>query len=354
MKVLVISLAGIGDTLFATPLIHELRANFPGGQIDAFVLWRGAAGLLEGNPHLNAVHQHDLLTAGKLESLKFLRRLRRERYDVSFNTHPQSRIHYRAVARFIHARLRASHQYDRSGLLDPWLVNRSVPQNYQRHAIENNLELLNLIGVKPVLPDHGYEIFLSAPDRQWADEFIATHRLAPRPRLGLHVGSGATKNLARRRWPPGHYLALIQRLAQSHPRVAVLLFGGPEEENDHAALAAQTDRDQVFVVRSANLRQAAALAGTCSAFLSVDTALMHVAAAMRVPNQFVIETPTWNKLIEPYHNPFVLIKNPAVAGRNLEFYRYDGRGIQATPEELARCMSSVGVDEVYQSIIRKL
>jgi len=52
MKILVISYAGIGDTLFATPLIHELRAMHPGATIDALVRWRGAKDLLEGNPHL--------------------------------------------------------------------------------------------------------------------------------------------------------------------------------------------------------------------------------------------------------------------------------------------------------------
>ena len=46
MKILVISLAGIGDTLFATPLIHELRANFPDATIDALVMWPGAKDLL--------------------------------------------------------------------------------------------------------------------------------------------------------------------------------------------------------------------------------------------------------------------------------------------------------------------
>jgi hypothetical protein len=69
-----------------------------------------------------------------------------------------------------------------------------------------------------------------------------------------------------------------------------------------------------------------------------------------VPKQFVIETPTWNKAIEPYGQSFVLIKNPAVTGRNLEFYRYDGRGIQGTSEELRRCMESVTVDAVVQAL----
>src|SRR5438874_11642280 len=112
MKLLVISLAGIGDTLFATPLIHELRANFPDATLDALVLWRGSRDALEGNPHLSRVHQRNLIAEPKLSALKFLFGLRRERYDASFNTHPQSRVHYRLVARIIGARTRLSHRYD--------------------------------------------------------------------------------------------------------------------------------------------------------------------------------------------------------------------------------------------------
>jgi ADP-heptose:LPS heptosyltransferase len=86
----------------------------------------------------------------------------------------------------------------------------------------------------------------------------------------------------------------------------------------------------------------------------VDTALMHVAAAMQVRGQVVIETPTWNKPIEPYANPFALVKNPAVAGRNLEFYRYDGRGIRGSPEELLRCMKSVTAAAVLDAVEKVL
>src|SRR5204862_3313137 len=68
MKILVISLAGIGDTLIATPFIHELRANFPDATLDAFVLWPGSKDLLEGNPHLNAVILRNLIKDGPLKS----------------------------------------------------------------------------------------------------------------------------------------------------------------------------------------------------------------------------------------------------------------------------------------------
>jgi len=109
VKILVISLAGIGDTLFAMPLIHELRANFPDATIDALVLWRGSKDLLENNPHLDTVRQKNLIADSKISSLKFLSKLWWAGYDVSINTFPQSRRHYRLVAKFINASTRIGH-----------------------------------------------------------------------------------------------------------------------------------------------------------------------------------------------------------------------------------------------------
>jgi heptosyltransferase-2 len=145
-------------------------------------------------------------------------------------------------------------------------------------------------------------------------------------------------------------MELVCRLRERHPKLAILFFGGPEEQADHEKISAAAGGENLFFPKTQNLRQAAALIKKCDAFLSVDTSLMHLAAAMKVPKQIVIETPTWNKPIEPYGNPFVLIKNPAVAGRNLEFYRYDGRGIQGSDDELRRCMESVTVESVFETV----
>jgi ADP-heptose:LPS heptosyltransferase len=112
MKILVISMAGIGDTLLATPLIQELRANFPGATIDALVMWAGSRDLLENNPHVNRVFQKNLIHCSRLEGLRFLWSLRREHYDFSINTHPQSRRHYRVTARIVGAATRISHEYE--------------------------------------------------------------------------------------------------------------------------------------------------------------------------------------------------------------------------------------------------
>lgn len=349
-----LSLAGIGDTLIATPFIHELRANYPHATIDAFVLWAGSKDLLEGNPHLNTVHQKNLIKEGALKSLPFLMDLRRQRYDISINVHTLGRIHYRAVARCIGAPVRLSHEYEGHGFMDRRLVNRTVPQDYAVHSVENNNRLLPLLGKKPMLSRHGFEIFLKPEEIAWADEFIASHHLAGRKILGIHVGSGGTKNLKLKRWPSCLWGELLHRLNKDHPEIVILLFGGPEEQAEHAEILEYSPGAPIFAPATQNLRQAAALMKHCHAFASVDTALMHLAAAMKTRNQIVIEAPTLNPTNLPWQNKHRIIRNPVVNGRNLEYYRYDGKPIRGSAAELIRCMASVTVDDVYKTVLEAL
>jgi ADP-heptose:LPS heptosyltransferase len=352
VKILVISLAGIGDTLLATPLIHELRANFPDATIEVMTKEAGARDLLENNPHLNRVHYKNLLRCGKAEALAFVLSLRRHGYDLSINTHPQSRRVYRAVARAIGAKTRVSHEYECFRWLDRRLCNRILPQDYSRHSIANNLDILPLIGARQRLTDHRMEIFFTAAEETWADEFLTANHLAGKLTLGLHVGSGGTKNLPLKRWPLHHYVALVEMLNRRRPDIHVLLFGGPEEAKDHQAVLARADRERTRDIKTPNLRLAAALIRRCQAFLSVDTALMHVAAAIQTPNQMVIEAPTLNATNWPHGNHTVIVPNPRVNGRGLDFYRYDGGDIKGTREELIRVMESVTVPEVFATVTR--
>jgi ADP-heptose:LPS heptosyltransferase len=215
--------------------------------------------------------------------------------------------------------------------------------------VENNLATLPLIGGSQKLAQHELEIFLTADEHKWADDFLAQNELVDKKWLGVHVGSGGTKNLALRRWPLENHIELSQRL-QKEKNLPVLFFGGPEEKLAHEKI--RDALPSAIFPPTKNLRQAVAVIRRAHGFLSVDTALMHVAAAMKVPAQIVIETPTWNKPIEPFGNPFTLVKNPVVTGRNLEFYRYDGGDIKGTREELIAMMQSVKVDDVFATLAK--
>ena len=53
--------------------------------------------------------------------------------------------------------MRISHEYECFGALDRWLVNRILPQDYTRHSIENNFDVLPLLGAATKLPPHALE-----------------------------------------------------------------------------------------------------------------------------------------------------------------------------------------------------
>ena len=353
-KFLVIALAGIGDALIATPLIRELRENFPNAEIDALVFWAASRDLLAGNPNLRRVHQCNSFEVGAPAFLKFMFGLRKERYDVSINTHPQSKVEYRIVARIIGATQRLSHIYDNATFLDELLVTHVLPQDYAIHSADNNLRLLSLLGKDLKPTERAYELFLSLEEIATAQRIADENKLAGRRVVGIHVGSGKTKNLRLKRWPVENYIGVIKKLTSARPDVTVLLFGGPEEKEENARILAEAAHPSLVAPKTRSIREAAALMQHCEAFLSVDNAMMHFAATMKVPKQVLIESMAFGPTLEPYGRPYRLVKNPAVHGRNLEYYRYDGKGIRGTEVKLREIMEAVKVEEVFAALIEVL
>jgi heptosyltransferase-2 len=350
MKILVISLAGIGDTLLATPLLRALREQRPSARIDLFARWPGARDLLAGNSDVNQVYQQELVSAGLFANLRFFAALRRERYDVSINTHPQGKRAYRLMARLVGAPLRLSHRYENHSILDRWLVNRTIDQDYNIHCVDNSLRLLPLMGLREPAQPIDCALFFSPQEKDWANQFILKHNLAARIRVAIHVGSGKTKNLKLKRWPVDHYIQLINKILEQYRNATILLFGGPDEKDENAQILAAVQNSALIPVPSRTMKEAAALLKQCQLFISVDNVFMHLAATVKVPQQIVIESPTFNKTIEPYHHPFRLVPNPMAGGRSLDYYRYDGRDIQGGTEHLLACMRSITPDAVLAEV----
>ena len=343
MKVLVISFAGIGDSLLITPLTRALSEQLPAARIDVLVRWPGARELLQGSPHLHTIFFEE----SNLAKLRLLWRLRRRHYDISINAYPQSKIEYRLIAWFINAYKRLSHRYENYSRIDHKLITLSLDQDYGVHCVQNSLNLLKLLNLQFPNKTIEPEVFLSADDEQWAGAFLSQNQLVAKPLLGVHVGSGTTKNLALKRWPVSHYIQLIRKTLAAEPEIPVLLFGGPEEREANAEILKALESKRVLMVPSRTIKQATAVLKKCDVFLSVDNLFMHLAAMVKVPQQIVIESPTFNKTVEPYHRAYRLVRNPMVAGRNMQYYRFDGRNVQGTTEHLLECMKSISPEAVF-------
>jgi ADP-heptose:LPS heptosyltransferase len=93
-KILVFNPFGIGDVLFSTPLVRNLKTKFPKAAID-YLCNRRSAPLLELNPFLNKVMIFEkdewrrTLKRSKLSFIKeyinFYRKIRLNSYDLMFD-----------------------------------------------------------------------------------------------------------------------------------------------------------------------------------------------------------------------------------------------------------------------------
>jgi len=254
-SILVIALQGLGNVLLTEPLLAACRGQCPGGRLTLLVRTRAHGALLAGHPAVREIapfSRHNLW------------RLRRRRFDLSLTAFPANNWRFEAVTRFIAARERIGHAYPLRRLL-------RVPGAYTHRvavaAVDDIQQNLNLVA--PDLPYRPPHLEITAVPHNG-------------PILGVHPGSSVERLMAVKRWPPGHFRVVIDRALAAVPELRVWLFAGPEEEEE-AALIADDAGPRVQLVRGLPILDVAQSIAACTAFVSNDSGLMHIAAACGVP-----------------------------------------------------------------------
>ena len=271
MRILVIQTAFVGDLVLSTPLFEAARTRLGADRVGA-VVRPETANLLRNNPHIDDIVIYDKKGGqkGPLALLRLARGLRGAAFDTALIPHRSFRS---ALLGFL-AGVPVRVGFDRSAgklLLTDRVPYRSTPE------VERNLSLLgsrgvDTAGMHPALyPDD--------EDRNRVDTLMRESAVAPSEDIcGVSPGSvWATK-----RWLPGRYAELIRRLAEEFGYRSVL-FGGSDDRSLCAEIAAESGVDPLNAAGQLTLLQSAALAARCSALVSNDTGMGHVAAAMNIP-----------------------------------------------------------------------
>ena len=96
MKILFIKLSAIGDVVQTLPALEAIKKTHPGAEI-TWVVEESAAGILEGHPLINrllisrrkswikARLNPFAMVAAAGDLIRFIRDLRRERYDIAID-----------------------------------------------------------------------------------------------------------------------------------------------------------------------------------------------------------------------------------------------------------------------------
>jgi len=351
MKILILALSGIGDALMFTPSLNLLRKELPDSQIDVLVMFKSAGEIFEGNPHLNNVFHFDFMKEGYGKSFGYILSLR-HKYDATITVYPSNRKEYNIISFLIGANKRAGAKYLRKDFQNfGFLNNVRVTEDDAVHNVQTNLRLCEkLLNNKPDA-EPPLEIFINDDHRQSAIEFFMTAGLTPEDNIiGFHPGCATLKNHIKRRWEPEKFAELCKRLIENH-KAKILIFGGPEEDELKEEIKENINSNDVFVVRTENIMQSAAIMNHCKIFVTNDSSQMHIASALQL-NVVAIIGPTNKNYIYPWKTDHKIVS----LGLDCSpCFFYSPRPLICTRDDVKfKCIKEIDVDMVYNSAIEYL
>lgn len=347
MKILIIALSGIGDALMFTPALQLIKKHHPAARIDALVMFKGVVDIYERTKMFENIFHFDYLRESRLAALKFTLALRGG-YDYSINVYPANRKEYSLISAIIGARARGAAEYLRmdKGELG-FLNNVRIEENDSLHNCDENILLVKkMFSINDeTKPDLLFP--LDENDLHAADIFFEKNNLNEEQLIiGMHAGCSTLKNHINRRWAPENFASLAKKLiAKKDARI--LIFGGPDENELKENISKMVNHPNVVKVETENLSQSAAIIKRCNLFVTNDSSLMHVAAAMKKKVVAIIG-PTNRNYIYPWN------AEHEIASLNLEcspcFY-YSPKPLTCARTDIKfKCVKELGVDLVLELV----
>lgn len=301
-KVLILSLSGIGDSILFSPALKLLNASFPQWELHVLVMFKSAVDYYSRFPEITRIHHFDLVKQPAWRGIRFLLNLRKERFDLVINAYPSNRAEYNVVARLLGKRS-IGHRYAHHNWANLFFLNQTiVHEQPDRHPADENIALVRALGVEGDPPLHLLFPLLPSEEAK-AAEWLHQQKIAGRPLIGFHPGSSILKNHINKRWPASFFSELGRRL-RDRLGAEILVFGGPEEASALTEVCSRMGPNCRIVTGTA-LGETAALIKACRLFVSNDTALMHVSAALQTPCVPVFG-PTDLRKGRPYHSPHLI------------------------------------------------
>jgi heptosyltransferase-2 len=295
-------LPGLGNAVSLLPFLHEARQLFPHSRI---VLWckeKVVRDLLMPEELIDSIVICPNKTADgwlqcRLAQIQSLLTLRKTRFDVVFFVD-------RLIVLFLFMRLFIRCRYTVSHTSGTWF-DRFVDSVVD--YTENNYEAfvrMNLL--RPWSPDVRNErARLRITD---AENREATKNMADiqngRMLIGIHPGCSG--KLERKRWSSENFREFISTLLSKYP-LQIILFGGEDDQKISSDIKNGFPDNQVFsLVSRLPIRQTAACIAECDLFISNDSGLMHVAAAVKTPTIALFGASSVEKNAPPYPDIHVI------------------------------------------------
>jgi len=267
MRVLVFLKGGIGDVVFALPLLADLRTGFPGAELVALSHDQGAD-VLRHAPSVDVVRSTGPMSA-RASVADALRALGPERFDVALTPVRSARAAWLLLRSGAHTRVGFG------GGPERLLLTHVAPVRPFEVVFSRRFErLATALGVSTGAPAR---LVIGEPSRDEARRRLASAgREEGLPLVALHVGGGwPTK-----RWPVPHARGLVERLAARGHQI--LLVGG-EADRSRAREIAAAAPGSALDRTGASVADALAELSLAEAAVGLDSGLSHAGVALAIP-----------------------------------------------------------------------
>ena len=295
-KIFVIKLRHIGDVLLTVPVFRSLRENFPQAHITAIVN-SGTEAVLTGNPLINEVIAFDR-TIKKinpvqkyLKELYFLKKIRGKGFDMTVDLTSGDRA---ALISFASgAKYRLASDTGKDGFPGKrYFYTHLAKNDSSQHMVLQNLDVVRQFGIST--ENLIVDIFIPEDARTFVKNVFEKNNIPPLtkggPREGKVIHVHPTSRWLFKCWKDEYMAEVISWLLNMGIKV-VVTSSSDKKEMDKARKILSLVSYQLSAIShqlidlcgKTNIKQLAAISEASELFLGVDSAPMHIAAAVGTP-----------------------------------------------------------------------
>lgn len=331
-RILIFNVNWLGDVLFSSAVIRNIRYNYPDSFI-ACVIPSRCNPVLKDNPYLDQIINFDEKGRhkGLLGKLKFVKLLKSKNFDIVFLLH-------RSFSRALICRL--ARIPERIGYLTKkreFLLTKKIvaPDRDSMHRIDYYLTIIREAGLK--IKDRHTDFIISALDKKFVEAFLKSNSLEAKDFL---VGINPGGNWMPKRWPVQQWAKLCDALISGFG-YKVIITGSSLDTSLVNKIKQAMQEKPLVAAGSLDLKQMGALCARLGLFITADTGPLHIANAVGAKKIIALFGPTHPAITGcvPADNAVIIQKD---SGCKIPCYIVDCVD--------NRCMKAITAEDVIKKI----